>query len=252
MGVTRESIKTLTELQWSFVICSRYPANAMRDEQLLIQAKDLATFLIEITPGGESDWEVFERKRTTPITRRLQIARRWQSNGIKIGVRGEPFIPGYHTTVQFRDILRLLSSYGIKSYNTYNLHINEYTLKRLHGIGLDIEKIWIHNQDKYWKPIQRKLCQIAEEENILLGCPDFVNVPKGWKSRSNTCCGVDVPQPFLFNTHHWKMCLQKGMSPQNCLDSSWEGIGTENDLMLAKTILFDTSTEHYTMKDAEL
>lgn len=252
LGITRSSIETLIDLQWSFVLCSRYMDNAMRDESLLLKAGGLVTFLVEVTPGGESDWELFERKRTTRVEKRLRIAKRWADRGIHVGVRGEPFIPGHHTTSQFRDTLRLLRSFGLKSYNTYNLHINEYTIKRLHAIDLDIEKIWECNQDKYWRPLQRELCQIADEEGIALGCPDFVNVPKGWGSSTNTCCGVDVPQPFTFNTHHWRQLLQQGVSAEGLFQKTWEGIGTEDDKNLAHLITCGKSKDHYTMRDSEL
>lgn len=250
--VTRAYVRMLTKLDWPFIICSRYIINASRDERLFKKAKNLLTFLVEITPGAEKDWEVFESKRTTPIEDRLKYAKRWTELGIHVGVRGEPFIPSYHTYKDFRDILKRLKSYGLKSYNTYNLHMNEYTLKRLHNAGLDIEKIWRHNQDRLWKPIQRKLCEIADEEGIILGCPDFVNVPKGWKSRTNTCCGVEVCNAFTYNTHNWRLQLQEGYSCDGILIDTWEGIGTQENIDLAEIILKKKSKDFYTMGDAEL
>lgn len=250
--VTRSYIKILTELNWHFILCSRYLNNAMRDEDVLLKAGKLPTFLVEITPGAESDWEVFERKRTSTITRRLAVARRWQNKGMRIGVRGEPFIPGYHTESQFRDILKRLKSYGLKSYNTYNLHMTDYTMKRFHDIGLDIEKIWTYNQDDKWKFIQKRLCRIADEEGIQLGCPDFVNVPKNWKSGVRTCCGVDVPNSFTFNTHTWRQFILNGEWRSDIIEKTWEGIGTEKDKSQADVILNDESDEFFTMKDAGL
>lgn len=250
--ITRAHLKTLIQLKWSFVICSRYTQIARLDESLFRKAGKLCTFLIEITPGGESDWELFERKRTTPVKDRLETAQRWIRQGIHIGIRGEPFIPGYHTVQQFRDMLRRLRAYGIKSYNTYNLHLNEYTAKRLLDIGLDIEKVWEHNQDRLWKPIQQKLCQIADEEGVVLGCPDFVNVPYKWKSRTNTCCGVNVPNPFTFNTHFWRRLVQKKVDKQQVIEKTWEGIGKDEDRRKARTIMFGRSKHHYTMADAGL
>jgi hypothetical protein len=119
-------------------------------------------------------------------------------------------------------------------------------------IGLDIEKIWRHNQDNLWRPIQQKLCAIADEESITLGCPDFVNVPKGWCSSTNTCCGVSVPKPFHFNTHFWRRLLQKNKRPKQVLKKTWEGIGTKSDYKLAKAIIYGNSKTRYTMKDAGL
>ena len=252
MGVTRSYVRTFIHTKQQFIICSRYTDNAERDEGLFVKAKDLLTFLVEITSGTENDWEIFERRRTTPVENRLKTARKWLEMGLKVGVRGEPFIPGYHTVDQFRDVLRRLRSFGIKSYNTYNLHLNEYTLRRFHEIGIDIEKIWDHNQDGRWKPIQRKLCQIADEEGIILGCPDFVNVPKGWTSKTNTCCGVDIPDAFTFNSHVWRLQLQQGLSPINVFSKTWEGIGNEEDKKMARIILGEKSKDFYTMGDAEL
>ena len=246
--ITRAIISILNELDWSHVVCSRYTDNMLADEKLFMQKQ--TTLLIEITPGGEKDWELFERKRTTPVEDRLLAVSRWIKLGIPVGVRGEPFIPGYHTFKQFRTMLRRLKKYKIKSYNTYNMHINSHNIKRLHKIGLDIEKIWSYNQDNRWSSIQKKLCIIADDENMVLGCPDFVNVPAGWKSTTNTCCGVDVPNPFRFNTHHWKRLLQKGYTRKKILKKTYEGISKDEEL--ANKIIYGNECDYYTMKDAGL
>jgi DNA repair photolyase len=247
--VTRKLIKILSGMDWPVVVCSRYQSNAERDTDLFLKKKKLIHLLVEITPGAESDWEVFERKRTTTIEERLRIGKDWQNSGLKVGIRGEPFIPGYHTTKQFRHILKRIKSYGFHSYNIYNLHINEFTIKRLFSIGLDIEKIWKLNQDKHWKIIQRKLCRIADEEGIELGCPDFVNVPTDWKSNVNTCCGIDVKNAFTFNTHNWRSLILEGKGSEFVLDKTWEGIGTPEDEEQAKMIVTGNSKDFYTMKD---
>lgn len=247
--VTRKVIKILNELDWSYVICSRYTEHMQVDKELFMQGK--VTLLIEITPGGENDWVLFERKRTTPIENRLRAAAKWQRAGISVGIRGEPFIPGHHTTGQFRDMLRRLKNYGLHSYNTYNLHLNAHNARRLAEIGLDIEKVWHYNQDNSWRRIQQELCTIADEEGITLGCPDFVNVPKKWRSLTNTCCGISVPRPFYFNTHFWRRLLQKNKIPKQVLKETWEGIGTESDYQQAKTIIYGTSKTKYTMRDAK-
>ena len=251
--ITAQLIEILFELDWSFAICSRYQANLIQDIALLKQKKHLVTILTELTPGGDADWELFERGRTTPPKERLSVSQRLQRYGFNVGVRGEPFIPGYHTFAQFRDTLKMLKSYGIKSYNTYSLHINEYTIKRLFEIGLDIEKIWELNHDKHWKPIQRKLCDIAEQEGIILGCPDFVNVRKDYSCPANTCCGVSVPKPFTFNTHHWRNDLVAGENKSTILVSTWEGIGTIDDQSKGCSILCSKEEQdYYTFNDAEL
>lgn len=250
LKVTRKLIQILFHMDWPVVICSRYQSNAERDTELFLKKKELIHLLVEITPGAESDWEVFEHKRTTKIKDRLRIAKNWNDAGLKVGIRGEPFIPGYHTTRQFRDMLKRIKSHGIHSYNTYNLHINEFTIKRLYSIGLDIEKIWKFNQDKYWGVIQKKLCRIADEENIKLGCPDFVNVPTDWRSCTNTCCGIDVKSAFTFNSHHWRDLILQGKTATAVLDKTWEGIGTIDDKKRAEIIITGKySKDFYTMRD---
>ena len=249
--VTRRLLQILIELDWSVVICSRYQENMERDEDLFLEKN--VHLLTEITPGAEADWELFERKRTTPIEDRLQFTKVWQKRGIKVGVRGEPYIPGHHTLHQFKDMLKRLKSYGLKSYNTYNLHINEYTIKRLHNIGLDIEKIWTLNQDKHWSETQKKLCRIADDVGVTLGCPDFVNVPINWMSITNTCCGINVSNALTFNTHIWRgLQLQKKKRfGTNILFLTWEGIGSDEDIKQAtKIVLGKPSKDYYTFKDA--
>lgn len=248
--ITRRYIETLNRLEWTHIICSRYTNNMERDVTLF--RKGFTTVLIEITVGGEGDWELFERMRTPAISDRLRAAARWRKAGVQVGIRGEPFIPGYHTIQNFRDILTRLKEYGLRSYNIYNLHLNPYNAKRLSGIGLDIEKIWRHNQDRLWKPIQQELCEIADEKGIILGCPDFVNTPPEWRCRANTCCGVTVGNPFRYNTHTFKRLLQNEYSPKEVLRKTWEGIGTPNDRQEGERILKGTSKDHYNMKDAGL
>jgi DNA repair photolyase len=249
--ITQKLIQILIQLNWPVVICSKYQSIAERDTDLFLKGRELIHMLIEITPGVESDWELFEHKRTSEIKDRLQISKYWQKLGIKVGVRGEPFIPGYHTIKQFRDILKRLKSYNLKSYNIYNLHMNEYTMKRLYNIGLDIEKIWDFNQDCHWSFLQKKLCQIAKEENIELGCPDFVNVPINWTSNVNTCCGINVTNAFTFNTHNWRNSIVNGKSSIETLNESWEGIGTIEDKKQANIIITGKpSKDFYTMKNA--
>lgn len=253
LRVTHKLIQILSELEWGFVICSRYQTNMTDDFDLIVKNKKYISILTELTPGGDQDWELLERKRTTIPVDRLRISQQLQQHGVRIGVRGEPFIPGYHSFAQFRNTLKLLKSYHLKSYNIYNLHINEYTIKRLHSIGLDIEKIWTLNQDAYWKPIQRKLCDIAAEEGITLGCPDFVNVRKDWGCPVNTCCGIEVKNAFSFNTHNWRRLVLNGEPKECILHETWEGIGTEKDREQAKLILCSNKNQDfYTFKDAEL
>lgn len=246
--ITRRILRHLIELSWTFVIQTRHTGNLKMDDDLLDKARKSVVIMPIITPGGERDWEVLERKRTTPILNRFQHLKRWIRLGRNVGVNGEPFIPGFHTESEFADMLRRLKGVGVSSYNTYNLHLNDYVAKRFAEIGLDIEKIWTMNQDRYWKPLQRRLCQIADEVGIRLGCPDFVNTGWGWKEKANTCCGINVPRPSRFNAHHWKMMLQRGVDPSKVLESTWEGIG---DKRQGKEIIEGKSRRFYTMRDAK-
>ena len=251
--VTRRIIEILIELDWPFAICSRYQANMERDEDLFLKGGDNVHILTEITPGAEADWELFERERTTPVEDRMRLSERWKKKGIKVGVRGEPYIPGYHTLKQFKDVLKRLKSHGLNSYNIYNLHINEYTIKRFYDLGLDIEKIWTLNQDEHWAKLQKRLCIIAQGIGITLGCPDFVNVPKDWYHSVNTCCGLTVKNALTFNTHNWRNLKLRGKKAWTILAETWEVIGTEQDIEQAKAIVNGKqSNQYYTFKDAGL
>lgn len=251
LRVTRQILRILIDLRWTFAIQTRFLHNLKMDEDLLTEAHslNLLTLIPIISPGAEQDWKILERGRTTDIKSRLSILQKWVHKGWNIGVNGEPFIPGYHTVEQFRSIIQRIKSVGVVSYNTYNLHFNDYVAKRLHSIGVDIQKIWEMNQNKNWRRIQVQLCCVAEEEGIRLGCPDFVNTGKNWKERANTCCGVNVPNPSKFNTHWWKMFLQKGYSVDTVVSKTYEGIG---DKRLAMKILRGIPCNNYTMRDAGL
>ncbi len=252
LKVARRIEKHLVALGWSFLLSSKYLASVERDEGVLAKAAaaGLLTVLSEISPGAELDWAVLERERTTPIEERLLLLSRWKRWGWNVGVNGEPFIPGYHTEAQFRDILRRLKACGLRSYNTYNVHLNDFVAKRLLEAGLDLERIWTLNQDQYWRPQQRRLCAIAEEEGMTLGCPDFVNVDPSWREQTNTCCGVNVSNPCRYNTHTWRRRLQRGKYTRDqILEKTWEGIG---DQELGRKIMFGEPCDHYTMRDAGL
>lgn len=247
-GITKEIMKILIDKEWTFVIQTKFLHNMMEYIDLIKTAhkKGLVTILPIISPGLDWDWKYLERKRTTGIQERGRIIKRIIKKGIPIGVNGEPFIPGLHTINMFTETLDFLKNIGIKSYNIYNLHFNDYVAKNFHSIGLDIEKIWEMNQDKNWKPIQKKLCQIAKEKKMILGCPDFVNTGWLWPEKANTCCGITVQNPSRFNTHHWKRLIQKGKSPKEAYKETWEGIG---DRETAQKILKGKNCDLYTMKN---
>jgi len=209
----------------------------------------LITLLPILTVGGDWDRQILEKGITPSIEERLKNVRECIQNKILLGVGGEPFIPGLHTPKMFRDILKQLKSVGVKSYNIYNLHFNDHVAKQLVNIGLDIEKIWYHNQDAQWRPILSKLCEIADRLGIVLGCPDFVNTPHNYTAKSNTCCGISVPNPSRFNTDVWRKLLMKGKRPKWILKKTWEGIG---DKEMGEKIVQGKTCKFYTMKDAGL
>jgi hypothetical protein len=213
---------------------------------LRAHGRGLITIMPVISPGLEKDWELLERERTTPPEDRLKSIHRWKSLGIPVGVNGEPFIPGFHTVEDFENALKLLKAYEINRYNTYNFHFNAFVARRLNDIGVDIEKIWYYNQDDKWKKILARLLELAKEYNIILGCPDFVNSGLSWVEKANTCCGVDVPNPCTFNTHHFKKLYQSGKSPEEIFKLSFDGTGDEN---MGKSIIEGNTKDFYTLKD---
>jgi len=252
LHITAQVIQILEELEWSYVIQTRFLSRVWEfgsDYRDALSPRN-AVILPIISPGLEMDWEILERRRTDPPRVRLRILKEFRERGFHGGVNGEPFIPGYHTVQDFEDTLKTLRDYGIDRYNTYNLHLNDYVLKRLNDINLDIEKIWTMNQDKNWKPIQQQLCDLAKKHNIILGCPDFVNTGPDWKEEANTCCGIDVPNPSRFNTHYFKKTMQAGVkAPNAVLTQHWEGIGEFEE---ALKIVQGKRSDMYTMADAGL
>lgn len=250
LRVSRRIQEILVKLEWTYVIQTKFLSNVLPDEDIMSEARDrnLLQIMPIITPGAENDWEILERGRTTPIPRRLRIIQRLVKKGYTIGVSGEPFIPGHHSPQQFKDTLKRLKDVGIKSYNIYNLHFNDHVAKRLHSVGLDIERIWHYNQDKNWHPILQELLDIAKKENIILGCPDFVNSGWDWKEQVNTCCGLHVQNPSLYNSHHWKLLIQEGVSREKIPDRTWQGVG---DKEIGEKIIWGETCEFYTMKDVK-
>jgi len=241
--------KILIDLEWSFVIQTRFTHILMEYSDWIHRAneKGLITIMPVISPGRQVDWEIFERKRTTPIDCRIANIITWKSEGIPIGVNGEPFIPGFHTVQDFEMTLKLLKSVKVESYNVYNFHFNAFVARRLIEIGIDIEKIWYYNQDKQWKPILQQLLDLSKKYGIRLGCPDFVNSGIYWVEEANTCCGINVANPCTFNTHHFKKKKQEGLSEREILQSCWDGTG---DWKQGKQIVEGTpGCDFYTLKD---
>lgn len=243
--------ETLIDLEWSFVIQTKNTEILMNYKEYLIRAhkKGLVTIMPLISPGFEKDWELFEGGRSThPLDRLRHLKYLNMKYGIPVGVNGEPFIPGYHTIEDFENTIRMLKKYKVMSYNTYNLHLNDYVAKSLAEFDdIDLMRVWETNQDKNWAPIQRELICIAQQYDVVLGCPDFVNSGPDYYQDCNTCCGINVPNPTTFNAHEWKRRLQKGQDPDKILSKTWDGIG---DYTLGRQIMFGSTKEMYTMVDA--
>ncbi len=242
---------TFRELNWSYVIQTMFTGVLMDYEDAILQARDLATVQPIISPGTEKDWELLERKRTTPPGDRIEHAADLKRQGVNVGVIGEPFIPGWHTVAEFKDTLQRLKAAGIYNYNTYNLHFNDHVAKRMVNVpGVDLVKIWEMNQDARWGVIQRELCDVADALGMILGCPDFVNVRPDRLNTTNTCCGVDVPNPTRFNTHTWRnMVIAGGLTPEHIANVTYDGIG---DREKGLKILRGESSDFYTFADAGL
>jgi len=247
--VTREILDVLLEQDWTYVIQTMCTDLMMSYEDIIVKSKDLVIVQPQISPGAELDWETFERKRTTPVPDRFDAIKSLSKQGVKTAVYGEPFIPGWHTIEMFTAMMKRLRSHKIKNYNTYNFHFNDFVAKRLAALGIDIEKIRVMNQDINWKPIQRRLCDIAWAHDVILGCPDFVNVRPNWNNLTNTCCGIDVEKPTTYNTHTWRNLLLDGKSAAEIDEKTWDGVGNREEGM---KILTGKSKKMYTMLDAGL
>lgn len=250
LKVSLKLLRVLIKLEWTFVIQTRFTSRLMEYEKWILEAdkKNLVTLMPVISPGFYRDWEILERKRTTPPRNRLDHMSHFISKGVPVGINGEPFIPGFHNVLEFEEMMMMLKHRNIKSYNTYNFHFTPYVAKRLHAIGIDIEKIYYANKDEAWRPVLRQLCDISKKYGIRLGCPDFVNTGWKWKEEANTCCGINVPNPCTGNTHHWKQRLQNNENEIMTLENTFEGIGDWNE---AYAIVNGHVSNMYTMRDAK-
>jgi DNA repair photolyase len=244
--VTRKALQILKKYHWDVIIQTKFTENLMADEDIILSMK--ANIMPVISPGLDRDWEILEKGTTTPPMMRLKHAVHLQRKNLNVGINGEPFIPGFHTVKDFEDIIKLLKTCKIKSYNTYNLHLNDWVAKNLHHIGLDIEKIWFMNQDAQWKKILPQLIDIAKKYNIRLGCPDFVH-SGSYQEDSNTCCGVNVKKPTTFNVVYWKKIMKKTGFSYSILEKSWDGIG---DYEEGKKLFEGKKPGMYSLKDIKV
>jgi DNA repair photolyase len=245
--VSKRVLEVLRDYRWPVVIETKFTHVLMEYEATLAIMKPHLHIFPIISPGFEQDWEIFERQKTTPPEARLTQLEKWKDAGFRVGVNGEPFIPGYHTVEQFEETLKLLKSHKIPSYNTYNLHLNEFVAKRLADLGLDIRKIWNANKDDQWRPVLQQLIELARKYDIVLGSPDFIN-SGAYFDKNNTCCGLEVDNPCTFNTHTWKRLLISGEDPNAILDKTWDGVG---EFELGRKVMFGPSDKFYTIRDID-
>lgn len=244
--VSRKILEIFRELDWSYVVQTKFVSNTFRDLDLM--TPKLTTIMMELSPGSDWDWEHLEGKKTEMPGSRLQACSRFVDLGYNVGANGEPYVVGYHTPEMFRRTLKALKVVGINSYNTYFIHLNDYNLKAMHEAGLDIQKIWIGAQDMNWAPIHQELIDIAKDEGVSLGCPDFVNSGR-YMCTANTCCGINVPNPSTFTIINWKKLWLNGIKdPQTIIDMTWDGVGDKQE---ALDILTGKRTDLFTLKDLE-
>lgn len=245
--VTFQALQILKKHKWPVVIETKETGRLLNYLDLIQEMKDHIWVLGNVSPGYIQDWKIFEKEIPPSPNQRLLDLCKLRQNGINVGVTGEPFIPGLHTEKDFEFVVRRIKKYGLKSYNIYNLHFNSFVAKRLHSVGIDIEKIWEYNNDSNWKPILNKLIDICKKYDIILGCPDFVN--SGWKNvqETNTCCGVGVPTPCTFNAITWKREIQIcNREKEQILKDTWDGVG---DFEKGKEVMMGTSKELYNITD---
>ena len=244
--ISKHALLTLRDLQWPTVIRTKFLSVLSDYWDILSDMKKFLWIMPWMSPGMEMDWEILERKKTDHPDLKIQIAQRFIHEGFQVGFNGESFIPGFHTLEQFEETLRRLSSIGVKSYNTYNLHANLFVYRRLLGAGIDIGKILTCNQDDNWRPILQELIQLSKKYQIRLGCPDFVNSGWDYHDESNTCCGLNVSNPCLWNSHTFKRKTQEGKSNDQILQECWDHIGNYEQ---GKIMLEESSPKFFCLKD---
>ena len=248
-GVSRQILSVFNALDWSYVAQTKFPSLLLeRDLDLLKEAGDRATVMIEMSPGLDWDWEHLEGKLTDPPMARLNVAREFKAAGVRVAFNGEPFVPGLHTTTQFREALQAVKSVGVTTYNTYFMHINDYNLKAMNAAGVDIEAVWKGTQDGTWGPIHRELIEIARAEGVTLGCPDFLT-SREYIQPTNTCCGMSVPNPSTFTVMEWKKLWLAGVRDiDDIIARTWDGVG---DIDEARAILSGQRPEVFSITDLE-
>lgn len=228
--VTVEVLKILQELSWSVKIETKSDLFCLHPFIDYLD-NDRVVITVTITVGGFKDWELLEGKRTPPPDERLKALQGMAAKGFQCGIIMEPFIPGYHTPQQFEDLVESAAGRGITRFNVFNLHLTPFVAQRLNEVpDLDIERVFLMNQDENWRAILRDIIAICDRHSVILGCPDFINA-RDHPEQANTCCGVDVPNPTTFNYPTWKHILeQTGQFTREDMERSHDGIGARKSM----------------------
>jgi len=241
-----EALKILQRLEWPVVIETKFLENMMENYDTLVEMKKHLHIMPVISPGYDLDWEKFENRLTDFPPYRMQLLSDLGRAGFRVGINGEPFIPGYHQVSEFERMMKRLKHYNIPSYNVYNLHFNAFVAKRLHAVGVDIEKVWYYNSDEHWKPILQQLIDLAKKHDIILGSPDFVNSGWDYYEQSNTCCGVNVDNPCTWNVITIKRNMQEGKTLEESIEHCWDGVGSYEE---GEQVFLGKSADMFSLKD---
>lgn len=246
LGVTRRILVGLKELDWSVKLETK-STDYLRSEYLNTLDSGRCIITSTVTCGLSKDWAAFESPLLPTPESRLAALREMSRLGFQVGVISEPFLPGWHTIEDWRNLLTALLDHGIQRVNVYHAHLNAFVLKRLNEVnGLDVEEVWRSNEDSEWRPVLKQIVEETRKVGIVLGCPDFVNSGP-FSQQSNTCCGVDVPRPTTFNFINWKQQGQRhgGVSWDDA-EATWDGVGDKD---LAHKIFDGKDVEFYGWDD---
>jgi DNA repair photolyase len=227
-----QMLRVLRDAEWSVKVETR--GQLIGEPPYFDLIADMkAAVTVSVMIGGSDDWKKFHPQSADPLFL-LTVAGEFRRRGHQVSVITEPFLPGYHTTAQFITFLDVVKSVGLDAVNVYNLHLTEFVAKRIYNLpGVDIERIWVENQDDRWGCTLLELIQIAESKGIYLGMPDFVNSGR-YLERFNTCCAVAVPNPLRYNYPTFKRhILRKGSLSLEDLHDMYEGIGPSPEELFA-------------------
>jgi hypothetical protein len=217
-------MRFLKDCEWSYKLETKGTIWWAHEVYRELLDPKLSVITVSVMIGEDEDGDRFEPYCSSASTR-LKCLSEAAAEGFTVGVIAEPFIPGFHTVGQARRFFTHLKELRIPSVNIYNLHLNDWVLKRLATLSVDPERVWEANKDENWRPVLREIIAAAQEVGIELGCPDFFNSGR-YIGKANTCCGVSVPNPCNYNFHRWKRTLvDKGRITPEDVVSTWDGVG---------------------------